>query len=228
MADKDELERYRYIGFQVFPSKLKDFWRSPDEEKAYREKVAREKAGLAFERDDSQLFNPVLSQMERWVLMGSAILIVICFFLPWFSVTFGGRHYSVGVLGFLGALPFIGSLGAWGTGLELPALIVLSLFMFVSPIVAICFVITLARSRSMPDAYCSKIKKISKLFFISIFLCIAMLLFVAIGFPLPFGNLGVEEFRSSFTMVSFVSITRIGFYLTLAGCVVCSLMALEL
>ena len=230
MAERQEedLKRYNYIGFQTFPGKAKEFWQSPDEEREVRERLKAQGRGLAFERDESFLFNPILSKAERGVMMAGASLTVISFLLPWFSFTFGGRHHSVIGPGFLKALPFLGSLGAWGTGLEFFALLTMSALMLVSPLLGLAFLAALTGRGKNHDNNYGRIKTISKLFYVPVILWLTALIMTAISFPMPFGNLGVEEIGPSFDILSFLSMAGLGFYLTLAGSVLCSLMALEL
>lgn len=230
MAERqeEELKRYNYIGFQTYPGKVKEFWQNPEEERAVKEKLKAENLGLAFERDESFLFNPVLSKVERSIMMAGALLTVISFFLPWFSFTFGGEHVSVIGPGFLTALPFLGSLGAWGSGLEFSALFTMSALMLITPVLGLLYLVTLAKPGKQDDKSYSRIKTVSQLFYIPIVLWVSTLIIASVGFPMPFGNLGIEEIGSSFDLLSFLSMSGLGFYLTLAGSIICSLMALEL
>jgi len=110
----------------------------------------------------------------------------------------------------------------------LPALIVMLGLMLITPLLGIYYFKVLMGKARDTDSYYKKVKSVSRLFYIPIILTVITLLFTAVGFPMPFGNLGVEEIAGSFDILSFLSIASIGFYLTLAGSVICSLMALEL
>ncbi len=231
MAEKTEqenLKRYNYIGFDVYPGKVKEFWEGPAEEKKYREKVKSEKDALSFEREQSFIYVPELRGTEKLIMVIAALLTIVSFFLPWFSFTFGGAHHSVNALGFLSALPFLGSLGMWGTGIELPALIIVTALMLFSPLLSIIYIIVLFGPSNYRDKYFSRIKMVSRLFYIPIILWVVVLIFGFIGFAMPFGNLGIEEIGSSFNLLSFLSMTDMGYYLTFAGSLICSLLALEL
>ncbi|MBD3168698.1 MAG: hypothetical protein GF307_04390 [candidate division Zixibacteria bacterium] len=224
MAEVNESNRYKYIGFGVYPGRAKEFWGSPEEEKKFKERLAE-----PFERDQSFLYKPVLAVKVKYIMMASSALLVLSLFLPWFMITFGGEVISVNVITFLGSLSFLGSLGAWGSGLELPSLIVLTLLMFLAPILGILYIVVMAGSPGKdPEKYYSRIKSVSKLFFLILVLWVAVLILAAIGYPLPFGDLGVEELGDSFGMLSFLSIAGVGFYLTAACSLLCSLMAAEL
>ncbi|MCP4631609.1 MAG: hypothetical protein GY855_01690 [candidate division Zixibacteria bacterium] len=224
MAENQEINRYKFIGFGVYPGKAKEFWENSNEEKSFRERIS-----LAFERDVSYLFNPILTGTERIILIISSIIAIVGFFIPWFSFNYGGTHHSFTSIGFLSALPFLGSLGSWGTGLELPSLIVMSVYILLTPILGIIFLIVLlGKPGSNPNSYYYKVKNIAKLFYIPIILWITLLILASIGFPMPFGNLGVREIGESFNLLSFLSITGIGFYIFFASSLVCSLMASEL
>lgn len=235
MAEKEkeqDSKRWNYIGFEVFPGKVKDFWGNSDEERTFRERSTSGRAEDVFEREDSVLFKPIMSETERVILMIIAALTVVSLIFPWFRVThgFAGDYteYTINAIGFIGVLPFLGSLGAWGTGLELPSLIIIAMYMFVTPIIGIAFLITLAGMKKNPAKKYSMIKTISRLFGIPILLFFTILILASIGFPMPFGNLGVREVGESFNLLSFLSMAGIGFYAMLAGALVCSLMAAEL
>jgi hypothetical protein len=223
MAESEKIKRYKYIGFNVFPGKTKEFWPSEQDEKK-----ARESARSHFERDQSFLYNPILSKQSWFIQMVAAGITVISFFLPWVNITFGGEIIRANGPAILGSLSFVGSLGAWGSGLELPALIVYTVYLLLSPILGLIYVVTLATVKRDSEKHLVRVKKMSRLFFIPIVLWVAILIIAAIGFPMPLGNLGVKEIGTSFNILSFLSISGAGFYLTLAGCIVCSLMASEI
>jgi hypothetical protein len=80
-----ERERFRYIGFEVFPGKPKDLFRSEAERNNLVESVRakREKGDVI--REDCKLLEQRISFGERLVLTLACVVIIATLFLPWYS-----------------------------------------------------------------------------------------------------------------------------------------------
>lgn len=79
-------QRFRYIGFDVFPGKPKDLFKS-DAEKTKHEnavKAKREKGDII--RDECTLLEPRVSLLDRVVLTIACVMIIGTLFIPWFSL----------------------------------------------------------------------------------------------------------------------------------------------
>lgn len=82
-----ERERLRYIGFDVFPGKPKDLFRSDAERQKHVEAIlAKRKKGQIL-RDHCSLFEERVSVLDRLVLTVASLVIVTSLFLPWFAVS---------------------------------------------------------------------------------------------------------------------------------------------
>jgi hypothetical protein len=82
-----EQQRFRYIGFDVFPGKPKDLFRNEEERNKHIEAiVAKRKRGEVL-RDHCSLFEERVSLTDRLVLTIASLLIVVSLFLPWFAVS---------------------------------------------------------------------------------------------------------------------------------------------
>src|SRR5262245_41970544 len=90
-------ERFRYIGFNVFPSKVPEFWKDEAERKAHLDKV-QEAHGkfVPLSRSNSLVAARAISGTERWMLTVTSALMAISPFLPWFRFTRGSEklYYS--------------------------------------------------------------------------------------------------------------------------------------
>lgn len=79
-------ERYKYIGFEVFPGKPGNIFSSDEERKSLIEKVMRKLTRSEGEvRDRCTLMGERVSHAEKILLTVAAVVLVISLFLPWFS-----------------------------------------------------------------------------------------------------------------------------------------------
>ncbi len=79
-------ERFKYIGFEVFPGKAGNIFRSDEERKSLIEKVMRKLNRSEGEvRDKCTLMDERVSRTEQMILTIASVALVICLFLPWFS-----------------------------------------------------------------------------------------------------------------------------------------------
>lgn len=81
----NEKERYRYIGFEVFPGTPKDLFTSDTEKERFVEALkARRQSGETL-RDDCKLLEERVGRGERLVLAVASVVILLALFLPWYS-----------------------------------------------------------------------------------------------------------------------------------------------
>jgi hypothetical protein len=92
-AGLDPEKRFKYVGFDVQPGKIKDLFKSEAEKEEWVEKVRerRKKSGSRI-RDASSFEKPRVAGYEKAVLTVTSLLMVISLFLPWFS---GFHEYEV-------------------------------------------------------------------------------------------------------------------------------------
>lgn len=82
----DENQRFRYIGFEVFPGKPKDLFTSDADEQKFVESVKKKREKGQLLREECTLTEERISTGERIVLAVAAVVILISLFLPWYSV----------------------------------------------------------------------------------------------------------------------------------------------
>jgi len=88
----DPDERFRYIGFEVHPGKIKDLFKSDTEKDELVKKIkAKREAGQAG-REVTSFDIPRISSLEKIVLTITSLLLIASLFLPWFS---GYHEYEV-------------------------------------------------------------------------------------------------------------------------------------
>ena len=79
-------ERFKYIGFDVFPGKAGDIFNSEEERKTLIEKVKSKLSRSQGEvRDRCTLMETRVSMVEKLFLTAAAVFMVLALFVPWFS-----------------------------------------------------------------------------------------------------------------------------------------------
>ncbi len=78
-------ERYHYIGFDVFPGKPKDLFKTEAEKTQLVEAVKSRRQSNETLRDDCKLLEERVGSGERIVLAIASVVIFLALFLPWYS-----------------------------------------------------------------------------------------------------------------------------------------------
>lgn len=78
-------ERFRYIGFEVFPGKPKDLFKSETEKKNYIDSIINKRNKGELIRDHCTLTEARISFKEKLVLAIACGLILVALFVPWYS-----------------------------------------------------------------------------------------------------------------------------------------------
>jgi len=80
-----EKQRMNYIGFDVFPGKPKDLFKSEAEKSKYVDAVLARREKGDFLRDDCKLFEDRVTFKERLILAVASVVVLAALFLPWYS-----------------------------------------------------------------------------------------------------------------------------------------------
>lgn len=200
--------RYRYIGFEIFPKKEKDFWKDEEEKRRYLEKTKHETSqATLLDREHSLIKVAVFSKVDKIVLTIASSLLAISLFMPWFS--FQGKSYL--------GLSFVFTLGGALRGV-LPALflILLSLTILSSFAVGVLTLLSLFKKYSELEGYLADLKKKLKLNLIPLILWVLVLLVSIIGMSTPSGGaLGVKGLGESFNVLTLFAISSYGMWFSL-------------
>lgn len=81
-----EDQRFRYIGFEVFPGKVKDLFKTDDEREKYIDGVRKKRQKGDTLRDQCTLLEERISTTDRIVLTIASVVILATLFIPWYSV----------------------------------------------------------------------------------------------------------------------------------------------
>ncbi len=79
-------DRFRYIGFDVFPGKPKELFKSDAEKKKYEELNQAKRAKGELLREQCTLLEERISGLDRLVLTIASVVVILSLFLPWYSV----------------------------------------------------------------------------------------------------------------------------------------------
>ncbi|MEW5795675.1 MAG: hypothetical protein AB1772_04870 [Candidatus Zixiibacteriota bacterium] len=78
-------ERYRYIGFEVFPGTPKDLFSNDAEKVRLVDAVRKRRESRDTLRDDCKLLEERVGSGERLVLAIASVIMLLALFLPWYS-----------------------------------------------------------------------------------------------------------------------------------------------
>ncbi len=215
---EDDL-RFKYIGFDVYSSKAKKFWRNPEEEKRYSEEVRKRKEkGEREERDHSLIAVPVFSPVEKWILTVTSALMILCLFLPWFTFTRGENSMSYSALQYLFNLGTLMTYSGLGGALLGILAIMFPVMMLTSLLFGILNLLALYSKTSSQEEYLRKVKKMLRLNFLPLLLWIAAVIISIIGIATPLASaFGVNQLKDNFDVITLVSISGFGLWISL-GC----------
>ncbi len=79
-------QRFNYIGFDVFPGKAKDLFKSAAEKDKLVEGVRAKRDSGQTKREDCMLFEERVSGLDRTVMVVACLTMIFSLILPWFSV----------------------------------------------------------------------------------------------------------------------------------------------
>ncbi len=212
-----EETRFKYIGFDIYPKKAKDFWKTEEEKRNYLEEVRkRSSESTLAEKDHSLVRAAVFSKVDRMVLTITSFLLTVSLFLPWFSLRGDYFHSKVIGLGYffkLGTLfgyaPLSGAL--FSVFVVLVALTIL--FSFVAGLVSL---LSIHKKYNDAESYLTNLKKRLKLNLIPLILWVALIVISTIGMPTPFADaLKIGGIGDSFTVVNLFALSSYGVWLSL-------------
>jgi hypothetical protein len=88
----DPDKRFKYVGFEVHPGKIRDLFKSKAEEEKWVNRVREKRKGGLRAREKTSFDVPRVAGYEKVVLTITSLLLVVSLFLPWFS---GYHEYEV-------------------------------------------------------------------------------------------------------------------------------------
>lgn len=207
----------KYLGFDVHPGKIEEFWQNEDEKKRYLEEVkARGGKMDVLEREAALLNVKLMSPADKIISFIGSIMLVISFFLPIYSFEISGTRVSGSAISLFLNLPLIGGYAAWGGFIMEFALFLFILFIIACPVIGVLNILGLM-NKYQGDDYLKTVKDKSRCVIIPIILLGLLILILLIGTPQPFGSLGVDAFGEQLNIGALFIMTGVGFWMNIAG-----------
>lgn len=202
-----EEDRFKYIGFDIYPSKTKEFWQSEEEKKKYLEEIRQKNSrSTLLERDHSLIKMKVFSRADKLILTITSFLMVVSLFLPWFSVKGVGSFFFFRV----GSLPVGGAL--FGIFVVMMILTVLS-----SAGAGVISLLALYKKYNDTDSYLTNLKKKLKLNYIPLILWAVLILISVIGMPTGSSD---SPLGGSFNVIELFIVSSLGIWLSLPSLII--------
>ena len=207
----DEDTRYRFIGFEVFPKKAKEFWKSDNEYKQHVERARAVKSFADWERDFSLVNVEDVTKIDRIILTVSNALLLVAVFLPWLSYrTAAGKETATwfGVFGKLGSA--LG--GAFSISGFAGLAMLCGLVVFLgTPVLAILGLLALYRKPSSPEAYVHRLRKVLRLSYVGFGAwMLGLVLTLPGGSIAPLANCGIVGVGEKFTILTVFGLLSYG------------------
>jgi hypothetical protein len=223
-------DRYRYIGFQVFPSKSDTFWKSDSEAQQYAAKV---KAGLGesvLHREFSLLETETMSKADKWVLTLAGAVMVLSVALPWVAFrTTDATNYSLSWPSALGTLlGGIGTAFSSGIGVGLSALLGL-VVMLGAPLLGLWTLAMVWRKAKSAEAYFEGLRLPLKLSYVIFFSGLGVMFLAFFGGSIPgFASWGLIDPPEHYGISALFRILSFGPYVALGMSLVCAVKSGDL
>jgi hypothetical protein len=214
-ADSDEI--YRYLGFDVHPGRVKEFWGSESEKKEYV-KLVKGKSFSLLDRDKAILNINMMSTTDRMVSLAGSLLLIMSFFLPVYSFQLQNRAIAGSGINYFLNLPFIGSYATCGGFVMMLIAILFALILICCPIAGALNLIGVL-NRAKGDSYFVNLKKYSRFTFVPIFVYLALFVVLILGVSHPFGWLGSESLCEKLNFAAVFKMTGVGFWTNIVGLV---------
>ncbi len=215
-------ERYRYIGFDVFPKKAKPLFESPEEEKKFLEKVRGRTSKFFFlEREHSLIEVPTLTKAERVVILLCSLFILTGFFIfPVGSVYVKGiGNLSVSGLSLLLNLSSLSPILALG-GTQILIITALGLaFLILGVLTGGLQLVAVLTSWKTNRG--QTVSRFNRLGLFPVLFWVAALIVGMFSIPTPAWDLlGAEQLGKSFHTFRLISMTGVGLWLVFAGLII--------
>lgn len=211
---------YRYLGFDVHPGKIDDFWKSDDEKKRFVRQVnARDGQISILDRDTAILNIKSMTAIDKAVSIVGGAILVLAFFLPVYSIDPSGRGISGSAISYFLNLPFIGSYAAWGGIVMVLTMIIFALLLLSCPVAGVLNILGVL-NKNKGDKYLETVKKFNRFTFIPILLYALLFIILLLGGPHPFGSLGISGLGESLSLLAIFTMTGVGFWLNIVGLIV--------
>ncbi len=218
--------RYKYIGFDVYGSKVKEFFQSEDEKKDYEKQVAEyAKSHSSSLRSGTTVQAELLTMVDRVILTMTSVGLIVGGILPWFSVSsIYGKLTMPGITLFSSVAGLMGLLGHFAG--VLPILVYLfSALAALGVVFGVLTLLMLYMPSGNRESSLSRLRHTLGWQYLPLTVWIAMFIFLIVGVKIPFGEdlsniYAISGLGSKFDIVTFWSFAQPALWLTVGSLVV--------
>lgn len=220
--------RYNYIGFDVAPGKIKEFWASEEEKKSYIEKIrARLGKKHTIERDFSMVNAKQINKADRIIISFASALMIISLILPYYSFEAFGSAVTGSPISYMLNLGYISNFVAWGSFVMMLILALSVIMILLSPIIGVINLVALNTSLESKN-YFARLKKVGKLNLLALILYLLLFALIATGQANPFGSLGIEALGENLSLLSLLGLSSFSLWLNIGAHFLGMIPAMEL
>jgi len=213
-----EDERFRFIGFGVFPKRASKFWKSESEQKQYEQKVKTGIGSAVMRREDSLLSQEVMTMVDRVVLTVVGLILIATAMMPWVGYrTAQGSDFSLFWGAVLGVLA--GNIGtAFAGGFAVGVSAILALIMLIgAPLIGIWVIASVWMKSKTPEAYLMRLRLPLKIGYAFFYAGLAIFILSFIGGHIPgFQSWNLIEPGEKYGIGTLLSIMSFGPYVVMA------------
>jgi len=211
-------DRYRFIGFEIYPKKSPRFWKSDQEEAEFARKVDLSSPMSVFDRDFSLLHLIPVSNADKIIITIVAALLVATVAMPWVGFrTVTGSDFGLSWMGALSTLA--GGLGtAFAGGLAVGIAALLGLIIMIgAPVIGIWSLVALWTKAKSEDAFFARLRRPLSLGYILFFACFIGYILSFVGGHIPgYERWGLIDPGESFGFMTLATVLSYGVYLAAA------------
>lgn len=223
-------DRYRYIGFQVFPEKTETFWKSDAEAQQFATKVRAGVGESVLHREFSLLETATMGKADKWVLTLSSAVMLLTVALPWVAYrTMAATDFSLSWPSAVGLL--MGSFGtafSAGIGVGLSALMGLIVILG-APILGAWTLAMVWKKAKSAEAYYLGLRLPLKLSYLIFFAGLTGIAFSFFGGQLAgFESWGLIDPPEAYGISALFRVLSFGPYVALGVSLVCAVKSGDL
>jgi hypothetical protein len=214
----DPDERFRYIGFGIYPKKAPRFWKSDKEAAKYAERVHLGAGKSMEDRGSSMLYVVPISGADRVIITVVALMLLVSLVLPWvhYASTSGTevRLLWPGALGML----FGGFDTAFGGGLWVGLSAILGVVLMVlTPVLGLWILASLWTKAKSDDAFFKRLRLPLNLGYVLFFAGILGAVLSFAGGEIPgYASWGIRGMGESYGILTLLSVLSYGAYVPIA------------
>lgn len=213
-----EDDRFRYIGFGIYPKKAPRFWKTTQEEAEFTRKVDLETPMSLFDRDFSLLHMIPISHVDKIIITLVSLVLIGTVAMPWVHFrTINGTDFGMSWMGALSALS--GNLGtAFSGGIWVGITALLGLLIMIgAPVIGIWSLVALWTKAKSEDAFFTRLRLPLSLGYVLFFACFLGFILAFAGGQIPgYERWGLIDPGESYGFMALVTVVSYGAYVAAA------------